>query len=77
MITPERSAHRPRIVIVGAGFGGLSAAMALANSDFAVTIVDRHNYHLFQPLLYQVTTAALRPPILLRRSAESCAGTRM
>jgi NADH:ubiquinone reductase (H+-translocating) len=61
MITPERSAHRPRIVIVGAGFGGLSAAMALANSDFAVTIVDRHNYHLFQPLLYQVATAALSP----------------
>ena len=61
MITPERRAHRPRIVIVGAGFGGLSAAIALANSDFAVTLVDRHNYHLFQPLLYQVATAALSP----------------
>ena len=61
MITLERRTHRPRIVIVGAGFGGLSAAMALANSDFAVTLIDRHNYHLFQPLLYQVATAALSP----------------
>ena len=51
MITPERNAHRQRIVIVGAGFGGLSAAMALADSDFSVTLIDRHNYHLFQPLL--------------------------
>jgi NADH dehydrogenase FAD-containing subunit len=77
MVTPERSAHRPRIVIVGAGFGGLSVAMALANTDLAVTLVDRHNYHLFQPLLYQVATAALCPPISLRPSAESCADTRM
>ena len=61
MVTSERNAYRPRIVIVGAGFGGLSAAMALANSDFAVTLIDRHNYHLFQPLLYQVATAALSP----------------
>jgi NADH dehydrogenase len=61
MATPQRNAHRPHIVIIGAGFGGLSAAMALANSDLAVTLVDRHNYHLFQPLLYQVATAALSP----------------
>jgi NADH:ubiquinone reductase (H+-translocating) len=61
MITQERRAHRPCVVIVGAGFGGLSAAMALANYDFAVTLIDRHNYHLFQPLLYQVATAALSP----------------
>ena len=61
MVTPETSASRPRIIIVGAGFGGLSAAMALANSDFSITVVDRHNYHLFQPLLYQVATAALSP----------------
>ena len=56
MVTPETSASRPRIIIVGAGFGGLSAAMALANSDFSIKVVDRHNYHLFQPLLYQVAT---------------------
>jgi NADH dehydrogenase len=52
---------RPRIVIVGAGFGGLFAAQALARVDAEITVVDRHNYHLFQPLLYQVATAGLPP----------------
>jgi NADH dehydrogenase len=52
---------RPRVVIIGAGFGGLSAAKALARAPFDVTVVDRHNYHLFQPLLYQVATAGLSP----------------
>ena len=52
---------RPRIVIVGAGFGGLSAAHALAGADADITVVDRRNYHLFQPLLYQVATAGLSP----------------
>jgi NADH:quinone reductase (non-electrogenic) len=52
---------RPRIVIVGAGFGGLFAAKALARVDAEVTVVDRHNYHLFQPLLYQVAAAGLPP----------------
>jgi NADH dehydrogenase len=51
----------PRVVIVGAGFGGLSAAKALGKSAFDVTIIDQHNYHLFQPLLYQVATAGLSP----------------
>jgi NADH dehydrogenase len=51
----------PRVVIVGAGFGGLSAAKALGRTDFDVTIIDQHNYHLFQPLLYQVATAGLSP----------------
>jgi NADH:ubiquinone reductase (H+-translocating) len=51
----------PRVVIVGAGFAGLSAAKRLAKAPFDVTIVDRHNYHLFQPLLYQVATAGLSP----------------
>ena len=72
MVTSERNAHRPRIVIVGAGFGGLSAAMALANSDFAVTLIDRHNYHLFQPLLTRLRRQRCHRPILLRRSAELC-----
>ena len=53
--------RRPRVVIVGAGFGGLFAAQALARAAADVTIVDRHNYHLFQPLLYQVATAGLPP----------------
>jgi NADH dehydrogenase len=52
---------RPRVVIVGAGFGGLSAAKALAGQPFDVTVIDQHNYHLFQPLLYQVATAGLSP----------------
>ena len=50
---------RPKVVIVGAGFGGLTAAKALGGSDLAVTVVDRLNYHLFQPLLYQVAMAGL------------------
>ncbi len=50
-----------RLVIVGAGFAGLSLAKDLAGSDFDITVIDRHNYHLFQPLLYQVATAGLSP----------------
>jgi NADH:ubiquinone reductase (H+-translocating) len=53
--------HRPRVVIIGAGFGGLSAAKALAREPFDVVVIDHHNYHLFQPLLYQVATAGLSP----------------
>ena len=56
-----RSLPRPRVVIVGGGFGGLNAARALAGADVDVTLLDRHNYHLFQPLLYQVATASLSP----------------
>jgi NADH dehydrogenase len=52
---------RPRVVIVGAGFGGLMAARGLARAAVDVLVIDRHNYHLFQPLLYQVATAALSP----------------
>src|SRR5262244_1421833 len=68
---------RPRIVIIGAGFGGLSAAHALSGANADVTVIDRRNYHLFQPLLYQVATAGLSPaqiasPIrsILRRAAN-------
>ena len=52
---------RPQVLIVGAGFGGLSAAQALAKAPVDVTVVDRRNFHLFQPLLYQVATAGLNP----------------
>ncbi len=55
------SGARQRVVILGAGFGGLNAAKQLGPVDAEVTIIDRHNYHLFQPLLYQVATAALSP----------------
>ncbi|MEX1243746.1 MAG: NAD(P)/FAD-dependent oxidoreductase [Thermoanaerobaculia bacterium] len=51
----------PRVVIVGAGFGGLTAARALARAPVQVTVIDRRNHHLFAPLLYQVATAALSP----------------
>ncbi len=68
----------PRVVIVGAGFGGLAAAKKLAGEPLGVTLIDRRNYHLFQPLLYQVATAALSPadiaaPIRgILRNAENC-----
>jgi len=58
---PEKSARRAHVVIVGAGFGGLAAARRLAGQPVDVTIIDQRNYHLFQPLLYQVATAALSP----------------
>lgn len=68
---------RPRIVIVGCGFGGLFAARALRRADADVLVIDRNNYHLFQPFLYQVASAALTPadiaqPIryILRRQAN-------
>src|SRR5438477_7022894 len=55
------SANAPRVVISGAGFGGLEAAKHLGNEPIWVTVIDRRNHHLFQPLLYQVATAALSP----------------
>ena len=58
---PAFSGGRPRVVIIGAGFGGLSAAIGLSRVAADVTVIDRRNYHLFQPLLYQVATAALSP----------------
>src|SRR5215472_1379662 len=53
------AAHR--VVIVGGGFGGLYAAQALAKAPVQVTLLDRRNFHLFQPLLYQVATGSLSP----------------
>lgn len=50
---------KPRVVIVGAGFGGIKLAKLFAKDDVEVTLVDRNNFHLFQPLLYQVSTAVL------------------
>jgi NADH dehydrogenase FAD-containing subunit len=60
-MTASFSPARPRVVIVGAGFGGLTAAQSLARAPAEIVVVDRRNYHLFQPLLYQVATAALSP----------------
>jgi len=53
--------NRPRVVIIGAGFGGLYAARALKDADVSVLVIDRTNHHVFQPLLYQVATATLAP----------------
>ena len=54
--------ERHRVVIIGGGFGGLRAARALKSAPVDVTLIDRRNYHLFQPLLYQVATAGLSAP---------------
>ena len=60
-MSKQLDAPQSRIVIVGAGFGGLSAAQRLARVAVDITVIDRRNHHLFQPLLYQVATAALSP----------------
>jgi NADH dehydrogenase len=57
----DAATQRRRVVIIGGGFGGLACARGLAGADVEVTLVDRRNHHLFQPLLYQVSTAALSP----------------
>lgn len=69
---------KPRIVIIGAGFGGLAVAQGLARAPVEITLIDRQNHHLFQPLLYQVATAGLSPadiawPVrhLMRRQANT------
>lgn len=54
-------ASRPRVVVLGAGFGGLATVQALAGRPVDVTLVDQRNHHIFQPLLYQVATAGLSP----------------
>ena len=61
----ERSVTaRPHVVIIGGGFGGLSAAKALKNVPVDVTLIDRTNHYLFQPLLYQVATGVLSPAVI-------------
>jgi NADH dehydrogenase len=61
MATQATTETRPKVVIIGAGFGGLSAALALKDAPVELTVIDRQNFHLFQPLLYQVATASLSP----------------
>lgn len=62
--SPSSAGQRPRVVIIGCGFGGLEAARALRSAPVDITVVDRHNHHLFQPLLYQVATAGLSAPAI-------------
>ena len=74
------SAKRPHVVIVGAGFGGLAAARGLRTADVAVTLIDKRNHHLFQPLLYQVATAGLSPADIaapIRSIVKNSANTRV
>ncbi|MBL8287733.1 MAG: NAD(P)/FAD-dependent oxidoreductase [Rubrivivax sp.] len=59
---PPASLKRPHLVVIGGGFAGLAAVRALARAPLAITLVDRANHHLFQPLLYQVATAGLSAP---------------
>lgn len=61
---PSSRTRRPRVVIIGCGFGGLEAAKALSKQDVEITVIDRTNHHLFQPLLYQVATAGLPAPAI-------------
>jgi len=61
MPNQSHTSHPPRVLIVGGGFAGLECAVRLAGAPLEITLADRHNYHLFQPLLYQVATAVLSP----------------
>src|SRR5262252_1386254 len=54
--------EKPKVVVVGGGFAGLWAVRRLARADVSITLIDRSNHHLFQPLLYQVATAGLAAP---------------
>ena len=70
MSTNDGRERRPRVVIVGAGFAGLQAAKALRKAPVEVVVVDRNNYHKFQPLLYQVATAGLEPDEIAHNARE-------
>jgi NADH:ubiquinone reductase (H+-translocating) len=65
-VPPSHASRQPRVVIIGAGFGGLACAKQLGGAPVRVTLIDRRNYHLFVPLLYQVATAALSPADIAR-----------
>src|SRR5690606_7946835 len=56
-----RASYRPHVVVVGGGFGGLAVVRKLKRADVDITLIDRHTYNTFQPLLYQVATASLNP----------------
>jgi NADH dehydrogenase len=67
------STAKPRVVIIGGGFGGLNVVRSLKSEDFQIVLFDKHNYHTFQPLLYQVATAGLQPDAIaapLRKALE-------
>src|SRR5438874_13422004 len=72
----EEREKTPHVVIVGAGFGGLMVARALGRARARITVIDRTNHHLFQPLLYQVATAALNPSHIAAAIREVLRGQR-
>src|SRR6266705_3229847 len=73
-VAERPSTGRPTVVIVGAGFGGLRAARALKRAPVDVVVIDRHNYHLFQPLLCQVAMAGLEPESIAKPVREILRG---
>ena len=76
----EKARRQPRIVILGAGFGGLACATALRDTAAELTVIDQRNFHLFQPLLYQVATASLSPADIatpIRRTLRNQANTQV
>ena len=60
-LSADKAGNKKRVVIVGGGFAGVAAAQALKRADVEITLIDRRNHHIFQPLLYQVATAVLAP----------------
>src|SRR5580700_4711619 len=58
---PPDKSRKPHVVVIGGGFAGIAAVKALRNCEAEVTVIDRRNHHIFQPLLYQVATAVLAP----------------
>lgn len=80
MTNSHERQKKPHVLIVGGGFAGIQCARELATADVDITLVDRHNYHLFQPLLYQVATAVLSPADIaapIRRMLRDQANTRV
>ena len=73
----SRMTQRPRVVVVGAGFGGLTAAKALANAPVEVILIDQHNYHSFSRFFIRLPRPRCRRPISHRQSAQSLAGSKM
>src|SRR3984957_19878957 len=61
LVISQPQSGRPHVVIIGGGFAGIAAAKALRHCEADVTVIDRRNHHIFQPLLYQVATAVLAP----------------
>ena len=66
--------QKPRVVIIGGGFGGINVAKHLPQASFQVVMFDKHNYHTFQPLLYQVATAGLQPDAIASPLRSSLKG---